>query len=143
MLVELMAVAVDASCTHLYTPGIRRHIQGAFAQGATIEEIMEVLKLCDVFGVDACELGTSILVEELANQDEVALQLPRIRAFWAPNSSSVRMPCCLSSARSFSCWIGSAAGGAAAGGGRGLRVGRLGLVVGVGPLLLPALGLAA
>ena len=25
-LVELMAVAVDASCTHLYTPGIRRHI---------------------------------------------------------------------------------------------------------------------
>ena len=39
-LVELMAVAVDASCTHLYTPGIRRHVRGALAQGATIEEIM-------------------------------------------------------------------------------------------------------
>jgi alkylhydroperoxidase/carboxymuconolactone decarboxylase family protein YurZ len=65
-LVELMAVAVDASCTHLYTPGIRRHIQGALAQGATIEQIMEVLKLCGALGVDACDLGAPILAEELA-----------------------------------------------------------------------------
>lgn len=64
-LVELTAIAVDASCTHLYTPGIRRHIQSAFAQGATIEEIMEVLKLCGALGVDACELGAPILSEEI------------------------------------------------------------------------------
>jgi alkylhydroperoxidase/carboxymuconolactone decarboxylase family protein YurZ len=68
-LVELMAIAVDASCTHLYTPGIRRHIQGALAQGATIEEIMDVLKLCGALGVDACELGTPILAQELANRE--------------------------------------------------------------------------
>ena len=67
-LVELMAVAVDASCPHLYTAGIRRHLQGAFARGATVVEIMEVLKLCGAQGVDACELGTPILVEELARQ---------------------------------------------------------------------------
>ncbi|HEY6397525.1 MAG TPA: carboxymuconolactone decarboxylase family protein [Solirubrobacteraceae bacterium] len=66
-LVELMAIAVDASCTHLYAPGIRRHIQRALAEGATIEEIMEVLKLCGALGVDACEIGTPILAEELAN----------------------------------------------------------------------------
>jgi alkylhydroperoxidase/carboxymuconolactone decarboxylase family protein YurZ len=65
-LVELMAIAVDASCTHLYTPGIRRHVQRALAQGSTIEEIMEVLKLCGGLGVDACELGAPILSEELA-----------------------------------------------------------------------------
>jgi alkylhydroperoxidase/carboxymuconolactone decarboxylase family protein YurZ len=64
-LVELIAIAVDASCTHLYTPGIRRHIQGALAQGASVEEIMEVLKLCGALGVDACELGAPILAEEL------------------------------------------------------------------------------
>jgi alkylhydroperoxidase/carboxymuconolactone decarboxylase family protein YurZ len=69
-LVELMAVAVDASCTHLYTPGIRRHVQGALAQGATIEEIMEVLKLCGALGVDACDLGATILNEELAEYRE-------------------------------------------------------------------------
>lgn len=66
-LVELMAIAVDASCTHLYTPGIRRHIRRALAEGATIEEIMEVLKLCGALGVDACELGTPILAQELAD----------------------------------------------------------------------------
>ena len=65
-LVELMSLAVDASCTHLYMPGIRRHVQGSLAQGATIEEVMEVLKLCGGLGVDACELGTPILAEELA-----------------------------------------------------------------------------
>jgi alkylhydroperoxidase/carboxymuconolactone decarboxylase family protein YurZ len=66
-LVELTAIAVDASCTHLYTPGIRRHVQAALAQGATIDEIMEVLKLCGALGVDACELGGPILSEEIAN----------------------------------------------------------------------------
>jgi alkylhydroperoxidase/carboxymuconolactone decarboxylase family protein YurZ len=65
-LVELMAIAVDASCTHLYAPGVRRHIQRALANGATIEEIMEALKLCGALGVDACELGAPILSEELA-----------------------------------------------------------------------------
>jgi alkylhydroperoxidase/carboxymuconolactone decarboxylase family protein YurZ len=69
-LVELMAMAVDASCTHLYTPGIRRHVHGAFAQGATIEEIMDVLKLCGSLGVDACDLGAPILAEELAEHQE-------------------------------------------------------------------------
>jgi alkylhydroperoxidase/carboxymuconolactone decarboxylase family protein YurZ len=69
-LVELMSLAVDASCTHLYMPGIRRHVQGALAQGATIEEIMDVLKLCGGLGVDACELGAPILSEELANHQK-------------------------------------------------------------------------
>ena len=68
-LVELRATAVDASCTHLYTPGIHRHVQGALAQGGTVEEIMEVLKLCGALGVDACELGAPILSQELANQE--------------------------------------------------------------------------
>lgn len=67
-LVELMAIAADASCTHLYTPGIRRHIAGALAHEATIEEIMEVLKLCGAQGVDACELGAPVLAEELEHQ---------------------------------------------------------------------------
>jgi alkylhydroperoxidase/carboxymuconolactone decarboxylase family protein YurZ len=69
-LVELMAVAVDASCTHLYTPGIRRHVHGAFAQGATIEEIMDVLKLCGSLGVDALEIGAPILAEELTEHQQ-------------------------------------------------------------------------
>ena len=63
--VELLSIAFDASYTHMYAPGTRRHIQGALAAGATVEEIMEVLKLCVVQGVQACNLGVPILAEEL------------------------------------------------------------------------------
>ncbi len=62
---ELMMVAFDASYTHLYAPGTRRHIKGALQAGATIEEVMEVLKLCVVQGVQSCNLGVPILAEEL------------------------------------------------------------------------------
>jgi alkylhydroperoxidase/carboxymuconolactone decarboxylase family protein YurZ len=66
--VELLSIAFDASYTHMYAPGTRRHIKGALAAGATMEEIMEVLKLCVVQGVQACNLGVPILAEELAQQ---------------------------------------------------------------------------
>jgi alkylhydroperoxidase/carboxymuconolactone decarboxylase family protein YurZ len=66
-LIELMSLAFDASITHMYAPGTRRHIKGALKAGATIEEIMEVLKVCVAFGIEACRLGTHILAEELAS----------------------------------------------------------------------------
>lgn len=63
--VELLSIAFDASFTHMYAPGTRRHIRGALDAGATVEEIMEVLKLCVAQGVQACNLGVPILAEEL------------------------------------------------------------------------------
>jgi alkylhydroperoxidase/carboxymuconolactone decarboxylase family protein YurZ len=50
----------------MYAPGTRRHIKAALKLGATTEEIMEVLKLCVIQGVQACNLGVPILAEELA-----------------------------------------------------------------------------
>lgn len=64
--VELLSIAFDASYTHMYAPGTRRHIHNALQAGATVEEIMEVLKLCVVQGVQALNLGVPILAEELA-----------------------------------------------------------------------------
>lgn len=64
--VELLSIAFDASYTHMYAPGTRRHIKGALSAGASVEEIMEVLKLCVVQGVQACNLGVPILADELA-----------------------------------------------------------------------------
>jgi alkylhydroperoxidase/carboxymuconolactone decarboxylase family protein YurZ len=49
--VELLSIAFDASYTHMYAPGTRRHIHNA---------------LCVVQGVQACNLGVPILAEELA-----------------------------------------------------------------------------
>lgn len=62
---ELLLVAFDAAYVHIYGPGTRRHIKNAFKAGATVEEIMEVLKLGIVQGVQACSLGITILAEEL------------------------------------------------------------------------------
>jgi alkylhydroperoxidase/carboxymuconolactone decarboxylase family protein YurZ len=64
--IELLSIAFDASFTHMYAPGTRRHIQNALKAGATIEEIFEVLKVCVAQGVQAINLGTPILAEELA-----------------------------------------------------------------------------
>jgi len=64
--VELLSIAFDASFTHMYAPGTRRHIHNALQAGATIEEIMAVLKLCVAQGVQALNLGVPILAEELA-----------------------------------------------------------------------------
>ncbi len=67
--VELLSIAFDASFTHMYAPGTRRHIKAALKAGATMEEIMEVLKLCVVQGVQACNLGVPILAEEMEELD--------------------------------------------------------------------------
>jgi alkylhydroperoxidase/carboxymuconolactone decarboxylase family protein YurZ len=67
--IELYSIALDASYTHMYAPGTQRHIKTALGLGASVEEIMEVLKLCVVQGVEACNLGVSVLVDELRRID--------------------------------------------------------------------------
>lgn len=62
---ELIAIAVDASCTHMYAPGVRRHIRKALEVGATPAEIMAVLEAVAVLGIHSCALGFPILAEEL------------------------------------------------------------------------------
>ena len=64
--VEFIAIAVDASCTHLYAPGVRRHIQKALDLGATRDEIAAVLQLTSVLGIHTMSVGAPMLLEELA-----------------------------------------------------------------------------
>jgi len=66
--VELLSVALDASYTHMYAPGTRRHIMQALMAGASVDEVIEVLKLCVVQGVQACNLGVPILAKEMAKR---------------------------------------------------------------------------
>jgi alkylhydroperoxidase/carboxymuconolactone decarboxylase family protein YurZ len=66
--VELLSIAFDVSYTHMYAPGTRRHIKSSLALGATLEEIMEIFKICVGQGVQACNLGVPILAEELSRQ---------------------------------------------------------------------------
>lgn len=69
--IELLSIAVDASYTHMYGSGARRHIKGALQAGASVEEITEILKLCVAHGVQACNLAVPILAEEIASRSAV------------------------------------------------------------------------
>ena len=62
---ELVLIALNAATTHLYAPGVRRHIQNALKLGATREEILQVIELATVLGIHACNLAVPILAEEL------------------------------------------------------------------------------
>ena len=50
----------------LCAPDTRRQIKGALKAGASMEEIIEVLRLCILRGAQACNLGVPILAEEIA-----------------------------------------------------------------------------
>ncbi len=63
---ELIAIAVDASCTHMYAPGVRTHIRKALELGVTFEEIAAVLQLTSVLGIHTMSMGAPILLEEAA-----------------------------------------------------------------------------
>jgi alkylhydroperoxidase/carboxymuconolactone decarboxylase family protein YurZ len=63
--IEFLAIAVDASCTHMYAPGVRRHIRKALELGATKQEITAVLQCVSVLGIHTMSLGAPILLEEL------------------------------------------------------------------------------
>ena len=68
-LVELLSIAFDASYTHMYAPGTRRHIKSALQlSAAALKKYMDVLKLCVAQGVQACNMGIPILEEELGRQ---------------------------------------------------------------------------
>ncbi|PWR21646.1 carboxymuconolactone decarboxylase family protein [Zavarzinia compransoris] len=62
---ELIYIAIDASTTCLYEPGLRIHIQNALKYGATREEIMEVYQLTSVLGMHTFTMGMPALVDEM------------------------------------------------------------------------------
>lgn len=61
---ELVMVAINAATTHLYAPGVRRHIRNALRTGATVDRILEVIQLTTVMGIHSCNLAVPILLEE-------------------------------------------------------------------------------
>jgi alkylhydroperoxidase/carboxymuconolactone decarboxylase family protein YurZ len=63
---EFMYIAVDAATTHLHADGTRAHIRAALRHGATSAEIMEVLELTSLLGLQTCTLAVPILLAELA-----------------------------------------------------------------------------
>jgi alkylhydroperoxidase/carboxymuconolactone decarboxylase family protein YurZ len=65
---ELLLIAFDSHNLHASVHFTRQHIKNAFRAGATVGEIMEVLKVGVVQGVRTCNLGVTILAEELERE---------------------------------------------------------------------------
>jgi len=62
---ELILIAINAATTHLYGPGVRRHMQNSFKFGASPNEVLECIQLTTVMGIHSCNLAIPILLEEL------------------------------------------------------------------------------
>lgn len=65
---ELIFIAINAATTHLWAPGVRRHIANALDAGATREEILEVIQLTTIMGIHSMTLAAPILEEEIDKQ---------------------------------------------------------------------------
>ena len=60
---EFIGLAVCASPTSLYEPGVRNHIRRALGHGASREEISEVLQLASAIAIHTCTYGIPALVD--------------------------------------------------------------------------------
>ena len=73
---EFILIAINAATTHMYAPGVRRHIRNALEHGATREEILQTIQLTTVLGIHSSNLAVPILAEELAEH----AKLRRVRS---------------------------------------------------------------
>ncbi len=64
---ELIYIAFDTAATHLYTSGLKAHIENAIGYGATPQEILEVMEIASVLGIHGVTAAAPILEEELTS----------------------------------------------------------------------------
>ena len=65
---SLVSLAVAAASTHLHVPNIQRFTKQALRNGASKQEIVEVLCLTSTLGIHACNIGVPLLVEVLKEE---------------------------------------------------------------------------
>lgn len=62
---EFIYIAADGAVSHLYTSGLKRHIEMALDKGATPLEVLEVIELTMFTAQAPHEMGLRILAEEM------------------------------------------------------------------------------
>lgn len=58
---EFICIGIDCTVTHVYEPGLRRHIREALGHGATAEEICEIFQLASLLGLEGYLVGAAAL----------------------------------------------------------------------------------
>ena len=83
--IELLYIALDASGSHLFEPGLRTHLARALAVGVRPAEVFETLHLVAAQGLDGVTQGAALLAE-LCGQppdDDPLLTLRRLDPAYA------------------------------------------------------------
>lgn len=70
LLHHLIAIALDASITHLFETGTRLHIRAALKLGASREQLVEVIQIVSFLGIQSHLTALPIIVDLLAEGDE-------------------------------------------------------------------------
>jgi len=65
---ELIYISYDISATHLYAAGTKLHIRNALNHGATVAQVLEVMEIASLIGVQGIEATIPILLKEMADQ---------------------------------------------------------------------------
>jgi alkylhydroperoxidase/carboxymuconolactone decarboxylase family protein YurZ len=65
-MVELVYVALDASSSHLFEPGLHTHLKKAFEVGASVADVLDVLQLVALQGAAHVGLATNIVADVAA-----------------------------------------------------------------------------
>jgi alkylhydroperoxidase/carboxymuconolactone decarboxylase family protein YurZ len=60
---EFIYMAFDTSSTHLYKVGLKLHIENALGYGATIGEVLEVMEIASIIGMNSLTVGAPLLRE--------------------------------------------------------------------------------
>jgi len=58
---QLVCIAIDTACTHLYVDGLHRHVREALHLGVSREEILEVIQLASVTGLKTLDVALPIV----------------------------------------------------------------------------------
>jgi len=74
---HLVAVALDASVTHLFDEGTRLHMRAAFELGATKEEMVEVIQILSFLGLQSQLVALPIVIDLLDENDVTRKQAMR------------------------------------------------------------------
>lgn len=78
---DIILIAANSSVTHINEAALRGHMLSALGNGATEQEILEVLQIVSVLGIHAYMLGAPILMQEIrASNLEGELITPESRA---------------------------------------------------------------
>lgn len=60
---EFIYMAFDTSSTHLYKVGLKLHIENALRYGATVGEVLEVMEIAALIGMQSLQVGAPLLRE--------------------------------------------------------------------------------